>query len=349
MATALSVLDTSPVVEGSTPAEALQRSVDLAVACDRWGYHRFWVAEHHGMRGVASAVPSITIAAAAAQTTAIRLGAGGVILPNHAPLDVAEQYGMLEGLFPGRIDLALGRALGGTEASVDALRPKDERTAHSFTEQIDQLERHFRPGQPGGVRAIPAEGMRPPLWVLGSSPYSATVAAARGLPYAFAHHLEPGNLVEALRVYRDQFTPSEYLDRPRCLVSVSVIAGENAEHAEWLAGSTRLKVVSRSHGRPIRLPSPEVAAGYDYTSEDRELIARSSVSVFTGDATSVGEGLDALTRDAEIDELMVAAPIHHHDDRLASYRRTYSAISPAAGSEPSGVDSQVGASAAASS
>lgn len=317
----LSVLDTSPIVAGASAAEALQNSIDLARRCDGLGFHRYWVAEHHGMRGVASAVPSITLTRAASVTTSIRLGAGGVMLPNHPALHVAEQYGMLECLFPGRIDLALGRGAGGTEASVAALRAawREAREDPAFRAQLDELESLFEPGVPGRPRAVPAEGRRPPIWMLGSGPNSARIAARRGLPYAFAHHLNPDATDEALAVYRDEFAPSDHLDRPRCLVSVTVIAGETDEHADWLAGSTRMKVVSRSHRRPINLPSPQDAAAYDYTAQDRRTLAESSRSVYCGDHRSVGGALRELLARTGVDELMVASPIYRHQDRVRSY------------------------------
>jgi luciferase family oxidoreductase group 1 len=326
--TRISALDTSPIVAGATAADALRNSIDLARRCDALGYHRYWVAEHHGMRGVASAVPSITLTRAASVTSSIRLGAGGVMLPNHPALHVAEQYGMAECLFPGRIDLALGRAPGGTAASVAALRPdwRQARSDHAFREQLDELERLFTPGTPGGLRAIPAEERRPAIWMLGSSEHSARLAAERGLPYAFAAHLRPERTLEALAIYRDEFRPSEHLARPQVLVSVSVIAGETDEHAEWLAGSTRMKVVSRAHGSPINLPSPEEAAGYRYTSEDRAIIARSSRSVYCGSRDSVRAGLERLLDEAHVDELMVASPIHHHEDRVRSYELVRDAV-----------------------
>ena len=326
--TRVSVLDTSPIVAGASPADALRNSVDLARCCDGLGFHRYWVAEHHGMRGVASAVPSITLTRAAAVTTSIRLGAGGVMLPNHPALHVAEQYGMLECLFPGRIDLALGRSAGGTEASVAALRPdwREARGDQPFRAQLDELEALFKPGAPGGVRAIPAEGRRPSVWMLGSSEYSAWVAAQRGLPYAFANHLNPDKTENALTIYRANFAPSPQLERPHCLVSASVIVGESDEHAEWLAGSTRMKVISRAHKRPIKLPSPEEAAEYSYTPEDRELVATSSRSVYSGSLESMRVALGRLVARSGVDEVMVASPIYHHKDRVRSYELVRDAL-----------------------
>lgn len=319
MSLALSILDTSPIVSGSNAAAALRHSVELGENAERWGYQRHWIAEHHGMRGVASAVPSITIGAIAERTIRLRVGAGGVILPNHPPLHVAEQYGMLNALHPARVDLALGRALGGTSATVEALRPREARESQTFCDQLDELESYFLPAPAGKARAVPAEGSRPPIWLLGSSTYSAEVAGKRGLPYAFAHHLHPENTMAALRVYRERFIPSEHLDRPRVLISASVIAGNDDDHGEWLAGSTRLKVLSRHRGHPIQLPSPEDAAMFDYSNADREFIAEVSQSVYSGGISTLRTRLTQLCSAAGADELMITSPIYHHADRLHSY------------------------------
>ena len=289
----LSVLDTSPIVAGATPSAALRNSVELAVLADSLGYHRYWVPEHHGMRGVASCAPAVLVGHLAGVTRRLRVGAGGVLLPNHAPLVVAEQFGTLAALYPGRIDLGIGRAPGGPPAAVAAVRPRSE----PFRVLLDELLGYFSGAD--GVVAVPVLGGNvPAVWLLGSSGSSASLAGELGLPYAFAHHLNPAGLV----------------GRPE-LVSVSVIVAETDERAEYLAGSTRLKVLSRVRGKRILLPSPAEAAEFDYSEDDRREIAARSGSVFVGSPATVATSLRAL----DVDELMVTTPVFHHADRLRSY------------------------------
>lgn len=296
---ALSVLDTSPIVEGSTPREALLNTVDLARLTEDLGYHRYWVPEHHGMRGVASSAPAVLIAHLANATTRLRIGAGGVLLPNHPPLVVAEQFGTLAALHPGRIDLGLGRAPGGSKAASTAVRP--QRTK-DFGELLSELQRYLDPPEDAEVKAVPVLGGNvPALWLLGRSPGSAALAAERGLKYAFAHHLAPDAPIKA------------------DLVSVSVIAAEDDERAEWLAGSTRLKVLSRIRGTRIRLPSPEEAAAFPYTADDRAEIAKRSDAVLTGSPDTLAPKLQRILDETGSGELMVTTPLYHHADRRRSY------------------------------
>ncbi|MER7864141.1 LLM class flavin-dependent oxidoreductase [Amycolatopsis japonica] len=296
---ALSVLDTSPIVEGSTPREALLNTVDLARLAEDLGYHRYWVPEHHGMRGVASSAPAVLIAHLANATTRLRIGAGGVLLPNHPPLVVAEQFGTLAALHPGRIDLGLGRAPGGSKAASAAVRP--QRTT-DFGEQLTELQHYLHPPEDADVKAIPVLGGNvPALWLLGRSPESAALAAERGLKYAFAHHLAPEAPIKA------------------DLVSVSVIAAEDDERAEWLAGSTRLKVLSRIRGTRIRLPSPEEAAAFPYTADDRAEIAKRSDAVLTGSPDTLAPKLQRILDETSSGEIMVTTPLYHHADRRRSY------------------------------
>lgn len=314
----LSVLDTSPIVQGSTPRQALRNTVDLAVLADELGYHRYWVPEHHGMRGVASAAPAVLVGHLANATERIRVGAGGVLLPNHAPIVVAEQFGTLVALHPGRIDLGVGRAPGGPRQAVDAVRSEAERTAKPFREQLAELRAFF--AGDAGPQAVPvAGGNVPPVWLLGSSAGSARLAGELGMPYAFAHHLNPGAAAEALRAYEDSFRPSAHTTAPTTLVSVSVIAAEDDEHAEWLAGSTRLKVLSRVRGTRILLPSPEDAAVHPYTADDRAELAARAGSVVTGSPDTVAKHLQALLDDTGTGELMITTAVHHHTDRRRSY------------------------------
>jgi luciferase family oxidoreductase group 1 len=316
----LSVLDTSPIVQGSTPKQALRNTVDLAVLADALGYHRYWVPEHHGMRGVASSAPAVLVGHLANATRHLRVGAGGVLLPNHAPIVIAEQFGTLAALHPGRIDLGIGRAPGGSKLAVEEVRPERERTAKTFREQLDELRAYLNPPENARVKAIPVLGGNvPPIWLLGSSPTSAALAGELGLSYAFARHLNPDAAVDATRVYREQFRPSEHTATPSMLVSVSVIAAKDDERAEWLAGSTRLKVLSRIRGNRIQLPSPEDAAAYPYTDSDRAEIAARSSSVLTGSPETLTKHLQAVLDDTSTDELMLTTPIYHHADRRLSY------------------------------
>ncbi|WP_245765771.1 LLM class flavin-dependent oxidoreductase [Nonomuraea jiangxiensis] len=316
----ISVLDTSPIVRGSTPRQALHNTVDLARLADVLGYHRYWVPEHHGMRGVASSAPAVLVGHLAGATKRLRVGAGGVLLPNHAPIVVAEQFGTLVALHPGRIDLGLGRAPGGSRAAVEAVRPEAERGAKTFREQFDELRAYLDPVEDARVKAIPVLGGNvPPIWLLGSSAGSAELAGELGLPYAFAHHLNAGAAVEAMCVYRERFRPSGHAAVPTSLVSVSVIAAEDDERAEWLAGPTRLKVLSRVRGERILLPSPEEAAAYSYTEEDRAEIAARSGGVLVGGPATVAERLQAVLDGTGTDELMITTPVYEHADRRRSY------------------------------
>jgi len=320
----LSVLDTSPIVAGSDARTALANTVDLAVLADELGCHRYWVPEHHGMRGVASAAPAVLAGRLADATRRIRVGAGGVLLPNHAPIVVAEQFGTLAALHPGRVDLGLGRAPGGSRRAADAVRSERERTAKGFEQQVAELLGYFDPDGDEAVRAVPAVGNAPEVWILGSSTASARLAGSLGLAYAFAHHLNPGDAVAALRTYRAGFRPAPGRTcAPASLLSVSVIAADTDEHAERLAGPTRLKVLSRLRGRRILLPSPEDAAAYPYTDADRAEIAARAGGVLTGSPDTLRSRLrDLLDRTgagAGAGELMVTTPVYAHADRRRSY------------------------------
>lgn len=315
----LSVLDTSPIVSGSTARTALRGTLDLAQLTDRLGYHRFWVPEHHGMRGVASAAPAVLVATLAAATTRIRVGAGGVLLPHHAPIVVAEQFGTLEAFHPGRIDLGIGRAPGGSRRAAEAVRPARERAASSFAQQLDELLGFLAPQDDQVVRAVPAEGNTPTVWLLGTSESSGRLAGTLGLPYAFAHHLEPGAMAAALAAYRAAFRPSDTLAEPSVLLSVSVIAAETDERAYWLAGPSRLKFLGRTLGRRMLLPSPEKAAAYTFTDDDRAVIDERFAGVVVGSAATVVAELDALLRDSAADELMIKTEVFDHADRRRCY------------------------------
>ncbi|MCE7010295.1 LLM class flavin-dependent oxidoreductase [Kibdelosporangium philippinense] len=310
----LSVLDTSPIVQGSTPKQALENTVDLAILADTLGYHRYWVPEHHSMRGVASSAPAVLVNHLANRTQHLRVGAGGVLLPNHAPIVVAEQFGTLTALHPGRIDLGIGRAPGGPSSAVERVRPERERTAKPFREQLEELLGWLNPAQDARIKAIPVVGGNvPPVWLLGSSPNSAEIAASLGLAYAYAGHLNLEMTGEAARVYREKASS------PRLLVSLSVIVAEDDERAEWLAGSTRLKVLSRIRGNRIQLPSPEDAAAYPYTEDDRAEIAVRSGSVLVGSPDTVTKQLQKVLDDTSTNEIMVTTPVYDHAARRRSY------------------------------
>jgi luciferase family oxidoreductase group 1 len=321
----LSVLDLCPVPAGESTREALRRSVDLARHAERWGYRRYWVAEHHSMPGIASSAPAVLAGQIAAATSAIRVGSGGVMLPNHAPLTVAEQFGMLEAMHPGRIDLGIGRAPGTDRATARALRRSaDGLPAADFPLQLAELQSYFA-GQPAGehprdqIRAIPAEGNQPALWLLGSTGYSAQLAGLHGLPFAFAYHISASNARPAVALYRRTFRPSAVLAEPYCLISVSALCAEDTPTAQWLHGSTRLSMLRLRSGRPSTLPSPEDAAAYPYSAAERSVIAEATSSHVVGDPVTVVKALGEFATSTGADELMVVTSAFTHADRLASY------------------------------
>jgi luciferase family oxidoreductase group 1 len=315
----LSVLDTSPIVSGSTARAALHNTLDLARLADSLGYHRYWVPEHHSMRGVASSAPAVLIGQLAAATRRLRVGSGGVLLPNHAPILIAEQFGTLEAFYPGRIDLGIGRALGGNKRTASVVRSEAERTAKSFKDQLGELLGYLDAPEDEAIRAVPAVGNTPPVWLLGSTDYSGELAGSLGLPYAFAIHLNPEGASSALAVYRDAFRPTRQIDRPTVLLSVSVIAADTDERAQWLAGPSKRKFLGRRLGDRILLPTPEEAASYPYTEEDLAAIAAKFASVIVGGPDTVGKGLQAVLDDTGADELMLTTQVYLHADRRRSY------------------------------
>lgn len=326
----LSVLDLASVGAGYTPTEALYASTELARSAEAWGYHRYWVAEHHGMPGIASSSPAVLLAHLAAATSTIRLGSGGVMLPNHAPLVIAEQFGTLYALHPGRIDLGLGRAPGTDPATARALRRGDGlETADDFPLQLSELTRFldddFPPGHPyERLHAVPGEASapgcgRPPIWLLGSSGFSAQLAGRLGLPFAFAHHFSGQNTIPALDLYRQTFRPSEVLDEPYALIGVGTIAADTEAQARRLAGSGALSMLRLRTGRPGLIPTPEEAEAYPYTELEREFVASWSANLVVGTADQAVEGLRDLQRRTGADELMVTGHIHGHEARHRSF------------------------------
>ena len=327
----LSVLDLVPVGDGTTPAAALAGSVELARLAERLGYRRLWVAEHHNMPGIASSSPPVLIAHLAASTTTIRVGAGGVMLPNHAALVVAEQFGMLEALHPGRIDLGLGRAPGTDPVTAAALRRSPSLAADDFPEQLRDLFLFFDGAHPQ-ITAVPARGYRPVVWMLGSSDFSARVAGALGLPFSFAHHFASQNTVAALEIYRQSFRPSSELEQPYAMIGVPVICAETAERARWLSGSSALSFVRLRQGRPTQLPTPEAAAEYVFTPMEREIVRAWTAPLIRGEPDHVRSELHALAQRTGADELMVTTMVHDVADRLRSYELLAQAwnVTPAA-------------------
>jgi luciferase family oxidoreductase group 1 len=316
--TPLSVLDLAPIVEGGTASQAFRHSLDLAQHAERWGYRRFWLAEHHNMPGIASAATSVLIAHIGGGTNTIRIGAGGIMLPNHAPLQVAEQFGTLESLFPGRVDLGLGRAPGTDHAAAFALRRTLQWNPDEFPRDVMEVMQFFREPQPGQqVRAVPGAGLRVPIWILGSSLFGAQVAAGLGLPFSFASHFAPALLHDALRIYRERFTPSEVLDRPYVMLGVNVVAAESDADARFLASSGRQSFASLRSGRPIPLPPPSKEWERD-PGERTDLANQTRVS-FVGAPSTIAPQMRAFIDDTGADELIVVSHIFDHAARLRSY------------------------------
>ncbi len=316
----LSVLDLATVGTGSTPAQALRETTNVAIVAEQLGYRRLWVAEHHGMPAVASSAPAVLIAHLAASTSTIRIGAGGVMLPNHSPLVVAEQFGTLEALHPGRIDLGLGRAPGTDQTTARALRRTGDLDAESFPDDVVELINYLAPdeGPPSHPAATPGRGYLPEVWILGSSLFSARLAGTLGLPYSFAYHFSPGPLDAALEIYRSTFRPSFLLDAPRVMVAVSTICASSDDEARWLAGSSALGILRLRTGRLGLLPSPEEAAAYRFSPAETLFVEETMSTHLIGDPETVTRGLLALQRRTRADEIMLSTRIHSSEDRVRS-------------------------------
>jgi luciferase family oxidoreductase group 1 len=327
----LSILELVPVGEGTTAASALTNAVELARLGERRGFRRLWVAEHHNMPGIASSSPPVLIAHLAASTATIRIGAGGVMLPNHAALVVAEQFAMLEALHPGRIDLGLGRAPGTDPITAAALRRNPTLFgADEFPEQLRDLFMFFEGTHPQ-ITAVPGRGYRPAVWMLGSSDFSAQVAGSLGLPFSFAHHFASQNTIAALEVYRAAFRPSPELAHPYAMIGVPVICADTTAQARWLAGPSALSFVRLRQGRPTQLPTPEAAANHAFTPIERELVRSWTAPLICGEPEHVRAELQTLAERTGADELMITTMIHGHPERLRSYDLVASAweLSPA--------------------
>jgi luciferase family oxidoreductase group 1 len=312
-----SILDLAPIPFGSNASDSLRRALDLARHAERWGYRRYWLAEHHNMPGIASAATAVVIGHVAAGTSTIRVGSGGIMLPNHAPLVIAEQFGTLESLFPGRIDLGLGRAPGTDQVTSRALRRGNSDT---FPQDVMELQAYFRPAVSGqAVRAVPGAGLSVPIWLLGSSLFSAQLAAALGLPFAFASHFAPDLLDEALDQYRSQFRPSESLKKPYTMAAVAVFAAESVPMAERLFTSLQQSFVTLRRGMPGLLPPPVDSMEGVWTEAEALGVQHAFREAIVGSPETVKDGIGAFVRRTGIDELMVTASIHDHAARLRSF------------------------------
>ena len=321
----LSVLDLSPIVPGSDAGTSLRNSADLAAHAERLGYKRFWMAEHHSMPGIASAATAVALAFVGARTSTIRIGAGGVMLPNHAPLVIAEQFGTLEALYPGRVDLGIGRAPGTDQAAAYAMRRNLASDADQFPRDVVELMGYFR-GENGRVRAIPGEGMDVPLWILGSSLFGAQLAAMLGLPYAFASHFAPQMMIEAIAVYRDRFEPSQQLAEPYVMLGLNAIVADTDEEAERLATSVQQAFVALRTGDPGQLPPPKPGFADELPLEARAIL-KSVLSVSAiGSPETARRQVQEFVERTRPDELMVTAQVFDHQARLKSFELLKEAV-----------------------
>jgi len=320
MAIPFSILDLSPVAEGATSADALRNSLDLARHAERWGYQRYWVAEHHNFPGIASAATSVVIGYLAGGTKTIRVGAGGIMLPNHAPLVIAEQFGTLASLYPDRIDLGLGRAPGTDRATAHALRRDPVNSADHFPEDVRELQTYLEPAGPGQqIHAYPGEGTRVPMWLLGSSLFSAQLAALMGLPFAFASHFAPDDLMQALHVYRTGFKPSRQLEKPHAMIGVNVFAAETDGEARWHFTSVQRSFINLRRGMAGRVPAPVEDIG-KYASEMELAQVDHALSYSAvGSAETVERTLRGIIEETRPDELMLTGHFHDHAARLRSF------------------------------
>jgi luciferase family oxidoreductase group 1 len=315
-----SVLDLAPIAAGATAADAFRNSLELAQHAERWGYKRFWLAEHHNMPGIASAATALVIGYVAGGTKTIRVGAGGVMLPNHAPLVIAEQFGTLASLYPGRIDLGLGRAPGTDVATTRALRRGSKSTDEEFPSDVKELQSYFEPAEEGQqIRAVPGAGLRVPIWLLGSSLFSAQLAAMMGLPFAFASHFAPADLIQALALYRRRFTRSKELERPYAIVGVNVIAADTDAEARRLFTSHQQAFTLLRRGMPGQIPPPIDDIEKYWTPAEKTMASQSLACSFVGSSMTVERGLSEFIEATKADELMVTGIIYDQGARLRSF------------------------------
>ncbi|ANC92969.1 LLM class flavin-dependent oxidoreductase [Azospirillum humicireducens] len=318
-----SVLDLSPIVWGATAADSFRNTLDLARHAEKWGYKRYWLAEHHNMPGIASAATAVVIAHVAAGTSTIRVGSGGVMLPNHAPLVVAEQFGTLESLYPGRIDLGLGRAPGTDMMTARALRRDMSDSGDRFPQDVVELQMYFEEPEPNQrIRAVPGAGLKVPLWLLGSSLFSAQLAAMLGLPFAFASHFAPDMLMEALAIYRARFEPSAMLDKPYAMVAVNLFAADTEAEARRIYSSAQQQFASLRRGTPGKLPPPvdDIEAWWSGPAEKMMVERALGTMAAVGTPDQVAAKLSEVIRATQADELILAGQIYDHAARLRSFQ-----------------------------
>ncbi|HEX7645732.1 MAG TPA: LLM class flavin-dependent oxidoreductase [Burkholderiaceae bacterium] len=317
--TKLSILDLAPIAEGGSAAQSFKNSADLAQHGERLGYHRFWLAEHHGMPGIASAATAVLIAHVAGATSTIRVGAGGIMLPNHSPLVIAEQFGTLEALFPGRIDLGLGRAPGSDHSTARALRRTLTSDPEGFPQDVVELMDYLADNGRQGVRAVPGAGAKVPIWILGSSLFGAQLAAMLGLPYAFASHFAPAQMAEAIDIYRAHFRPSGELQEPYVMLGFNVFAADSDEEARLLATSAQQAFVNLRSGRPTRLPPPKPGYTEQLGPAEQALLQSILSCSSVGSARTVHQGIHDFIARTGADELMITSQIFDHRARRRSY------------------------------
>ncbi|WP_299762365.1 LLM class flavin-dependent oxidoreductase [uncultured Pontibacter sp.] len=315
-----SVLDLVPILAGKTPADSFKTSLDLARHAEDWGFKRYWLAEHHNMPGIASSATVVLIGHIAGGTKSIKVGSGGIMLPNHAPLVVAEQFGTLESLHPGRIDLGLGRAPGTDQLTAMALRRDLRGSVDDFPQNVQELQHYFAPEDPAArVRAIPGQGLEVPIWLLGSSTYSAQLAAMLGLPFAFASHFAPAALQAALKVYRDTFQPSDHLKEPYAIACINAVAADTDAEAERLATTLYQAFLGVIRGTPNPQQPPVESMEDFWDASERYAVQQMLRYTFIGSSATVKEELEAFVADTQVNELMFASHIYDHKARLRSY------------------------------
>lgn len=317
----LSVLDLAPINLGSNAGQSFKNSVELAQHVESLGFSRYWLAEHHNMPGIASSATSVIIGHIAGATKHIRVGSGGIMLPNHAPLVIAEQFGTLESLYPGRIDLGLGRAPGSDQATAYALRRTLQSTGDDFPAQVEELEAYFEQDMTGRVRAFPGEGLNVPIWLLGSSGFSARLAAQKGLPFSFASHFSNEYTLPAMQLYHQHFTPSKVLQKPYTMLGVNVIAADTDEKARWLATSQQQQMFDLMRGMPRQFQPPIEDLNTVWTIREQATFEEklSSTSTIVGNPETVKRKLESFINDTKANEIIINSQVFHQEDRLRSY------------------------------
>ena len=315
----ISFLDLSPIIEGSDAAQALENSLNIAIHAEKLGFKRFWLAEHHNMPGIASAATAVAIGHVAGGTSPIRVGAGGVMLPNHSPLVIAEQFGTLESLFPGRIDLGLGRAPGTDQTTARALRRKLSSDPNDFPRDVMEIQKYFSEPEPGEpVRAIPGYGLNLPIWILGSSLFGAQLAAHLGLPYVFASHFAPAAMMQAIEIYRSDFRPSRQLKKPYIMLGFNAFAADCDEEARYLQTSSQQSFLNLRRGTPGKLPPPKEGFMEQLADEERLSLDQTLGCSVAGSVSTVEDGLQEFVRRTKADELIITSHIYEHAKRLRS-------------------------------